>query len=401
MTELADFYHPFLPYGRQTITEADIAAVESVLRSPFLTQGPAVPAFEHAVASKVNASHGVAVNSATSALHIACLALGLKPGDHLWTSPITFVASANCGRYCGAIVDFVDIDPSTGLMNVLALEQKLQKAEQTGKLPKVVVPVHLTGASCNMAAIGSLAKRYGFYVLEDASHAIGASYQNEPVGNCRYSDITVFSFHPVKIITTGEGGLATTNDPKLAQTMYELRSHGIVRDEERFVKPSAGPWFYEQQQLGFNYRITDFQAALGLSQLHRLDSIVSERNRQLQCYQMLLSNLPLQLLEVPKNVISSVHLAVIILHEATSEQHRQVFEGLRSKGIGVQLHYSPVHLQPYYQKLGFAEGQFPEAEAYGTRAISLPLFPGLSEIDQERVVDELSQQLQNLSANLV
>ena len=280
----------FVPYGRQTVTEADISAVESVLRSPFLTQGPAIPAFEQAVAAKVDALYGVAVNSATSALHIACLSLGLGPGDRLWTSPTTFVASANCGRYCGAIVDFVDIDLSTGLMSVTALEQKLQDSEREGTLPKVVVPVHLTGSSCNMAAIGLLAERYGFSVLEDASHAVGGRYQGEPVGNCRHSSITVFSFHPVKIITTGEGGLATTNDPLLAQRIVELRSHGIVRDVERFKQPAAGPWIYEQQQLGFNYRITDIQAALGLSQLQKLDEIVAERNRQLLLYQKFFSS---------------------------------------------------------------------------------------------------------------
>jgi len=388
----------FLPYGRQTITEADIAAVEAVLRSPFLTQGPAVPAFEQAVAEKVGAAHGVAVNSATSALHIACLALGLGPGDRLWTSPITFVASANCGRYCGATVDFVDIDPATGLMSVVALEQKLQQAEQNGSLPKVVVPVHLTGASCDMAAIGALAQRYGFAVLEDASHAIGGRYWGEPVGNCRYSAISVFSFHPVKIITTGEGGLATTNDPQLAQTMAELRSHGIVRDAERFERPAAGPWVYEQQQLGFNYRVTDLQAALGLSQLQRLDEIVAERNRLLQRYRGLLADLPVRLLTVPEHVISSVHLAVIRMEGASPAQHRQVFEGLRAAGIGVQLHYSPVHLQPYYRALGFTERQFPEAEDYGSSVISLPLFPGLTAKEQERVAAALSQQLQQMCA---
>ena len=380
---------PFLPYGRQTITEADIAAVEAVLRSPFLTQGPAVPAFEQAVAAKVGASHGVAVNSATSALHIACLALGLGPEDRLWTSPITFVASANCGRYCGATVDFVDIDPATGLMSLAALEQKLQQAERSGTLPKVVVPVHLTGTSCDMAAIGRLADHYGFSVLEDASHAIGGSYQSEPVGNCRHSAITVFSFHPVKIITTGEGGLATTNDPLFAQRMAELRSHGIVRDAERFELRAAGAWVYEQQQLGFNYRITDIQAALGLSQLQRLDEIVLERNRQLQRYQELLTDLPVQLLKVPDDVCSSVHLAVIRLLQATAEQHQQVFEGLRAAGIGVQLHYSPVHLQPYYRRLGFHEGDFPEAEAYASSAISLPLFPGLRTIQSQYVAEKL------------
>ena len=376
---------PVLPYGRQTITEADIAAVVEVLRSNFLTQGPAVPAFEQAVAAKAGARHGVAVNSATSALHIACLALGLGPGDGLWTSPITFVASANCGRYCGAEVDFVDIEPSTGLMSVAALQTKLEEAERAGTLPKVLVPVHLTGSSCDMAAIGALAERYGFAVLEDASHAIGGRYRGEPVGNCVHSAITVFSFHPVKIITTGEGGLATTNDPLLAQRMAELRSHGIVREAERFERPAAGPWVYEQQQLGFNYRITDIQAALGLSQLQRLDEIVAERNRQLQRYRELLACLPVQLLEVPEDVLSSVHLAVIRLQQASAEQHLQVFEGLRAAGIGVQLHYSPVHLQPYYRQSGFKEGDFPEAEAYASAAISIPIFPGLKNLEQSKV----------------
>ena len=380
---------PFIPYGRQTVTEADIAAVVEVLRSPFLTQGPAVSAFEQAVAAKVGARYGVAVNSATSALHIACLALGLGPGDRLWTSPITFVASANCGRYCGAMVDFVDIDPATGLMSVAALQTKLEQAERNGTLPKVVVPVHLTGSSCDMAVIGGLAERYGFAVLEDASHAIGGRYQGEPVGHCRHSAITVFSFHPVKIITTGEGGLATTNDAVLAQRMAELRSHGIVREADRFERPAAGPWVYEQQQLGFNSRITEIQAALGLSQLQRLDEIVAERNRQLQRYRELMADLPVQLLEVPEEALSSVHLAVIRLQQATAEQHRQAFEGLRVAGIGVQLHYSPVHLQPYYRQLGFKEGDFPEAEGYASTAISLPLYPGLQEPDQQRVVDTL------------
>ena len=380
---------PFLPYGRQSVTEADIAAVVEVLRSPYLTQGPTVPAFERAVAAKVNARHGVAVNSATSALHIACLALGLGPGDRLWTSPITFVASANCGRYCGADVDFVDIDPSTGLMSMAALEAKLAQAEREGCLPKVVVPVHLTGSSCDMAAIGLLAKRYSFAVLEDASHAVGGRFQGEPVGNCSHSAITVFSFHPVKIITTGEGGLATTNDPVLYQRMAELRSHGVVRDAERFEKPAAGPWVYEQQKLGFNYRMTDLQAALGLSQLERLDAIVAERNNQLQEYRALLANLPVRLLDVPEDVHSSVHLAVIRLNQNLSNQHRQVFEGLRAAGIGVQLHYSPVHLQPYYRRLGFHEGDFPEAEAYACNAVSLPIYPGLQKKDLQRVANTI------------
>ena len=381
---------PFIPYGRQTITEADISAVVEVLRSPFLTQGPVVPAFEQAVAAKVGARYGVAVNSATSALHIACLALGLGPGDQLWTSPITFVASANCALYCGATVNFVDIEPSTGLMSIEALTFKLEQAKRDGTLPKVVVPVHLPGSSCDMAAIGALAERYGFAVLEDASHAIGGRYHGEPVGNCRHCAITVFSFHPVKIITTGEGGLATTNDPVLAQRMAELRSHGFVREAERFERPAAGPWVYEQQQLGFNYRLTDIQAALGLSQLQRLDEIIAERNRQLQRYRELLVDLPVQLLEVPANVLSSVHLAVIRFQQATAEQHRRVFEGMRDAGIGVQLHYTPVHLQPYYRKIGFEEGDFPLAEAYANNAISLPLYPGLTDQEQQRVAASLA-----------
>jgi UDP-4-amino-4,6-dideoxy-N-acetyl-beta-L-altrosamine transaminase len=384
----------FLHYGCQTITEADIAAVEAVLRSPFLTQGPAVPAFELAVAKKVGAAYGVAVNSATSALHIACLAMGLGPGDRLWTSPITFVASANCGRYCGAEVDFVDIEPATGLMSVAALEQKLQQADRDNTLPKVVVPVHLAGSSCNMAAIGALAERYRFALLEDASHAIGGTYQGVPVGNCRHSAISVFSFHPVKIITTAEGGLATTNDPQLAQRMADLRNHGITKEEARFERPAPGPWSYEQQELGFNYRLTDLQAALGLSQIERLEAIVTERQRLLEVYRKKLALLPVSLLEIPSTVRSALHLAVIRLHNTKPEQHRRVFEGMRTEGIGVQLHYSPVHLQPYYRRLGFGEGDFPHAEAYAHNALSLPLYPGLQEPEQERVVQTLNRCLE-------
>lgn len=379
----------FLPYGRQSISEEDISAVVDVLRSPFLTQGPAVMAFEQAVAKKVEAKLGIAVNSATSALHLACMALGLKKGDYLWTSPITFVASANCGRYCGSYVNFVDIDRKTGLMCMSALEAKLEYAERQGTLPKVVIPVHLAGASCDMKTINSLAKRYGFSVVEDASHAIGGKYQDEHVGNCKYSDITVFSFHPVKIITTGEGGLATTNDPILAQRIRDLRSHGITKDENRFERPSPGLWGYEQQELGFNYRMTDLQAALGLNQLKRLDAIVAERNLQLQTYQEMLSDLPIRFLEISSEVLSSVHLAVIQVPNRKQINHRQIFEGLRSRGIGVQLHYTPVHLQPYYRKLGFKEGDFPQSEDYANSAISLPLFPGLRLKDQQRVMSAL------------
>jgi UDP-4-amino-4,6-dideoxy-N-acetyl-beta-L-altrosamine transaminase len=379
-----------IPYGRQTISEADIAAVVEVLRSPFLTQGPAVPAFEKAVAAKVGAHHGVAVNSATSALHIACIALGLGPGDRLWTTPITFVASANCGRYCGGEVDFVDIDPATGLISLDALERKLQQADREGRLPKVLVPVHLCGTSCAMEPIAALARQYGVAVLEDASHAIGGRYQHQPVGDCRHSAITVFSFHPVKIITTGEGGMATTNAPHLAQRMAHLRSHGITKDETRFERPAPGPWSYEQQDLGFNYRMTDLQAALGLSQLQRLEAIVAERQRLLERYRLLLAGLPLRLLEIPQDVHSALHLAVIRLSDPSPVHHRQIFEGLRAAGIGVQLHYTPVHLQPYYRRLGFQEGDFPEAEAYATNAISLPLYPDLQDHDLQRVADTLT-----------
>ena len=381
----------FLPYGKQTVTQEDLAAVAQVLLSPHLTQGPTVAAFEQAVATKVEAYHGVAVNSATSALHVACLALGLGDGDRLWTSTNTFVASANCARYCGADVDFVDIDEDTGLMCMKDLAQKLEKAERIGNLPKIVVPVHLTGASCNMAMISALAKRYGFAVIEDASHAIGGQYQNEPVGNCRHSDITVFSFHPVKIITAGEGGVATTNSDYLAQCMADLRSHGITKDETRFQLPCHGPWSYEQQMLGFNYRMTDIQAALGLSQLERLEDIVAERNHQLKYYEKLLDGMEIELLKIPEGVLSSVHLAVIKLKEVSAAKHQKIFKQLREEKIGVQLHYSPVHLQPYYRNLGFREGQFPAAEAYAKSAMSIPLYPGLTEEEQKRVVEILHE----------
>ena len=380
----------FLPYGRQTITEGDIAAVADVLRSPYLTQGPAIPAFEQAVSAQVRARYGIAVNSATSALHIACMALGLGPGDHLWTTPITFVASANCGRYCGAEVDFVDVEPSTGLISLEALENKLKLASRAGCLPKVLVPVHLCGTSCAMEPIAALAHEYGVAVLEDASHAIGGRYQDQPVGDCRYSAITVFSFHPVKIITTAEGGLATTNDSKLAQRMEDLRSHGITKDQERFEHPSAGPWSYEQQDLGFNYRMTDLQAALGLSQLQRLETIVAERHLLMEKYRLLLATLPLRLLDIPRDVRSALHLAVIRLDDPSPAHHRRVFEGLRAAGIGVQLHYIPVHLQPYYRRLGFQKGDFPQAEAYACNAISLPLYPGLQDADQQQVAQILT-----------
>ena len=381
---------PVIPYGRQTISEADIAAVVEVLRSPWLTQGPIVPAFEQALARAVGADHAVAVNSATSALHLACLALGLGPGGRLWTTPITFVASANCARYCGAAVDFVDIDPTTGLISLDALERKLNWAAPRGLLPDVIVPVHLAGSSCAMQEIAALVRPHGIAILEDASHAVGGHYQDQPVGSCLHSDAAVFSFHPVKIITTAEGGAVVCNNSALAERIALLRSHGITKDPAHFEQEASGPWSYEQQQLGFNYRLTDLQAALGLSQLQRLSTIVQERNRLYQRYAELLDSLPVQLLEIPSNCLSALHLAVIRLPAHDSVQHRRVFEGLRGAGIGVQLHYTPVHLQPYYRRLGFAPGDFPQAEAYGRSAISLPLYPGLTDADQERVVEALA-----------
>jgi UDP-4-amino-4,6-dideoxy-N-acetyl-beta-L-altrosamine transaminase len=384
-----------IPYGRQSINETDIEAVVQVLRSDFLTQGSTVPAFEEAISQKVNFQHGVAVNSATSALHVACLALELGPGDWLWTVPNTFVASANCARYCGAQVDFVDIDPKTWNLSALALEEKLSHHRKEGKpLPKVLVPVNFSGQPTDQEQIWELAQEFGFRVLEDASHSIGAQRNGEPVGSCRWSDITVFSFHPVKIITSGEGGLALTNDSELAWKMGTLRSHGITRDEDRLEQESLGPWYYEQQTLGFNYRMTDLQAALGLSQLERLDEFVGRRNQLAQRYDELLAELPIQRPTILKGNLSSFHLYVIRLPTREHpERHRKVFERLRQAGIGVNLHYMPVHLQPDYRRLGFREGMFPEAEAYGREAISLPLFPSMTEEQQDRVVNELKQSL--------
>lgn len=387
--------HKFIPYGRQTVTQADIDAVINVMKSEYLTQGPMVPCFENAVAKKVNVKHGIVTNSATSALHIACIALGLRPGDRLWTSPITFVASANSARYCGAEVDFVDIEPKTGLMCTERLEKKLEIASKEGKLPKVVMPVHLCGTSCAMQTIRGLADKYGFKVLEDASHAIGGKYQQQPIGSCQYSEISVFSFHPVKIITTGEGGIATTNDRLLARRMSDLRCHGITKDSTRFEQATPGPWSYEQQELGFNYRMNEMQAALGLSQLQRIEAIIAERQRLHERYKALLANLPVQLLHVPADVSSSLHLAVIRLKNSTKQHHKFVFEKLRAANIGVQLHYTPVHLQPYYRRLGFKINDFPNAEEYATNAISLPIYPGLNEHDLKYIVDTLTSILKS------
>jgi len=379
-----------IPYGRQDITQADIDAVVSVLQSDFLTQGPMVPRFEQSVAQHVGASHALAMNSATSALHVACLALGLGNGDWLWTTPITFVASANCGLYCGAQVDFVDIDPRTYNLCPQALARKLEQAERDGKLPKVVVAVHLCGQPCDMLAIHALAQRYGFKVIEDASHAIGGKYQGEFIGNCRYSDITVFSFHPVKIITTAEGGIALTNDAELANRMALLRSHGITRDPAQMTHESDGPWYYQQIDLGFNYRMTELQAALGVTQMERLDQYVARRHQLARRYDDLLAGLPVTTPWQHPDSYSGLHLYVIRLQLGKiTKTHSQVFEALRERGIGVNLHYIPVHTQPYYQRMGFGVGDFPEAERYYAEAISLPMFQTLREEQQRQVTAAL------------
>ena len=378
-----------IPYGHQNINQDDIDAVEKILRSDFLTQGPAVPAFENVIEKYCDVKYGVAVNSATSALHIACLVLGVGPGDCVWTTPITFVASANCALYCGATIDFVDIDPLTSNMSIERLSEKLSDAEQSGRLPKVVIPVHLSGQSCAMESIFKLSQQYGFRVIEDASHAIGGRYQNQPIGNCRYSDITVFSFHPVKIITTGEGGMAVTNSPVFAKKMRLLRSHGIARDEGDMENVPDGPWYYEQIQLGFNYRMTDIQAALGVSQMARVDAYVARRHEIAARYDGLLVGLPLQV-PVRDQDYSAFHLYVIRLKlDLIGRTHHDVFVSLREQGIGVNLHYIPVHTQPYYREMGFAYGDFPEAERYYCEAISLPIYPGLSDNDINKVVEAL------------
>jgi len=384
-----------IPYGRQDIIQADINAVVAVLQSDFLTQGPQVPLFEQTVAQHVGAKHALAVNSATSALHIACLALGLGSGDWLWTTPVTFVASANCGLYCGAQVDFVDIDPRTYNLCPQALEAKLVRAEQTGRLPKVLVAVHLCGQPCDMAAIHALGQKYDFKIIEDASHAIGGKYKGEFIGNGRYSDITVFSFHPVKIITTAEGGMALTNSDALAQQMALLRSHGITRDPEHMTHASDGLWYYQQIDLGYNYRMTELQAALGVSQMQRLDSFVARRHELACRYDQLLGDLPLTTPWQHPDSYSGLHLYVIRLQlDKMTPTHRQVFEVLRAKGIGVNLHYIPVHTQPHYERMGFKVGDYPQAEQYYAEAISLPMYQTLSDEQQDQVVKVLREILQ-------
>ena len=381
-----------IPYGHQDISEADIQAVVDVLHSDFLTQGPAVPAFEKAVADYCGAGHAVAANSATSVLHIACLALDVGPGDVVWTSPITFVASANCALYCGAQVDFVDIDPRTYNLSVERLAEKLANAEKTGKLPKVVIPVHLCGQPCDMAGIHALSERYGFKIIEDASHAIGGKYKGEPIGNCRYSDITVFSFHPVKIITTGEGGMAMSNDAQLAKRMRLLRSHGITRDVNEMTHAPDGPWYYQQIDLGYNYRMTDMQAALGTSQMQRLDEFVAKRHAIANRYGKMLADLPVITPWQHADSYSGLHLYVIRLKlSEIGKTHREVFEALRAAGIGVNLHYIPAYMQPYYERLGFKAGYCPEAEQYYSEAISLPMYPGLTEVQQAQVISIVTE----------
>ena len=379
-----------IPYGRQDVTDEDIRAVVEVLRSDYLTQGPVVPAFENAVASYCQAKFSVAANSATSALHIACLALGVGANDLVWTTPITFVASANCALYCGAKIDFVDIDPRTYTMSVDRLAEKLAKAEKLNTLPKVVIPVHLAGQSCDMEKIYALSLRYGFRIIEDASHAIGGLYKNEPIGNCKYSDITVLSFHPVKIITTGEGGMALTNNASLASRMALFRSHGITRDPDLMTHPPDGAWYYQQIALGFNYRMTDIQAALGLSQLARLDEYVKKRVKLVEGYQQHLSGQSILLPWQHPDCYSAYHLYIVLVQD----KRDQVFESMRKMGVGVNLHYIPVHTQPYFLAMGFREGDFPESEAYYSKAISLPMYPTLSEVQQGHVIDSLIKALQ-------
>jgi len=383
-----------IPYGRQTISDADIESVVRVMRSEFLTQGPQVPAFEDSVAKYVGVPHSVAVSSATSGLHMACQALGLGPGDWLWTSPNSFVASANCALYCGAKVDFVDIDPQTYNLCPKALARKLSEAKRAGRLPKVVVPVHFAGQSCDITSIAALAKEYGFKVLEDASHAIGGRWQDAFVGACEHSDITVFSFHPVKIITTAEGGLLTTRNAGIAQRLAEMRSHGITRETAQLERQNQGAWYYEQQSLGFNYRMTELQAALGVSQMTKLERFVARRHALVARYDHGLADLSLVRPWQHPDSYSAFHLYVVQVPEEARIDRRTLFDALRSAGILVNVHYIPIHQQPHYRRMGFKEGDFPNAENYYERAISLPLYAGLTEASQDYVISKLQEFLQ-------
>lgn len=385
-----------IPYGRQWIDEADIAAVVAVLRSDWITQGPAIARFEKRMAEFCGAKHAVAVCNATAALHIGALALGLSPGDALWTSPNTFVASANCGLYCGAKVDFVDIDPRSYNMSVAALEQKLDAAAKPGMLPKVLVPVHFSGQPCEMEAVASLCRKHGIRIMEDASHAVGAEYQGKRIGSCAHADLAVFSFHPVKILTTGEGGMLLTNDDDLHEKLRRLRSHGITRDPRFMEGASDGPWYYEQVDLGFNYRITDLQAALGTSQLEKLPRFLERRRELARRYAALLADLPLILPWQHPDTSSAWHLYVVRPDAARTKVTRAALhEGLRKEGIFAQVHYIPVHTQPWYRRLGFKPGDFPEAEHYYAGALSLPMYFSLRDPDQDRVVASLARALES------
>jgi len=381
-----------IPYGKQNINQVDIDSVVSVLQSDFLTQGPQVPLFEKTVVYYCDAEYGVAVNSATSALHVACLALGLGKGDWLWTSPNSFVASANCGLYCGAKVDFVDIDPLTYNLSTKELEKKLIQAKKDNKLPKIVIPVHFAGQSCNMQKIHSLGQEYDFKIIEDASHAIGGKYLDQPIGSCQYSDITVFSFHPVKIITTAEGGLATTNDKKLSERMQLFRSHGVTRDSELMTKKTEGVWYYQQVDLGFNYRMTELQAALGVSQMQRLDEFIAKRHKLQERYDLLLKDLPIIKPCQDKDSYSALHLYPIQVNlENTSKSRKKIFNELRKSDIGVNVHYIPIHAQPYYQKFGYQKGDFPNAEKFYSRSLSLPLYFDMTYEQQDFVLKVLAR----------
>lgn len=378
-----------IPYGRQIISDDDIECIVDVLKSDYLTQGPKVPTFERAVANYCNAQHAVAFNSATSALHIACLALNVGDGDIVWTSPISFVASANCALYCDAHIDFVDIDLTTGNMCVEALATKLVRAKELNKLPKVVIAVHLAGQSCDMQAIHRLSLQYNFQIIEDASHAIGAKYLGHPVGNCAYSDITVFSFHPVKIITTAEGGMAVTNNRELQQRLSLLRSHGITADPAQMEGENHGPWYYEQVALGFNYRMSELHAALGISQLQLLDKFVEKRNQLAQIYAKQFDALDISYLAVSSDCYSSYHLFVLQLDTDCAETHKRVITDLREQKVFAHVHYIPIHLQPYYQKLGFKQGDFPNAELYYQQAVTIPLYPDLKPEQQAEIVEKI------------
>lgn len=381
-----------IPYARQDINDADIQAVVEVLQSDWLTQGPTVERFEQAVAAYCGSAHSVATNNGTSALHLACQAIGLGPGDLLWSTPNTFVASLNCARHCSADVDFVDIDPRTYNMSVDALERKLASAAERGRMPKAIMPVHFAGQPCEMEEIGRLAGQYGAIVIEDASHAVGAQYRGRPIGECKYSDVAVFSFHPVKIVTTGEGGMLVTQRADLADRARLLRSHGVTRDPSKMRRQSEGPWYYEQLELGYNYRMTDIQAALGYSQLSRIDAFVARRHALAARYAEGLEGLPLRLPWQHPGAASSWHLYVIRLNVPSLSMDRaQVVRALREAGINVNVHYIPVHTQPYYEALGFRRGDFPEAEAYYAEAISLPMYAGLREDDQDRVIQVLNR----------